>query len=109
MKLWHGSASTRKSLADLLRQGAASHSDAIVIIKNDEVVGQWYFGKLEAPIEAMSVTKSIAALAIGCLLHDGKLKSLDEPVCDFYPEWKQGRKKLYHSAAASESYFGTAG
>ncbi len=83
-----------KVLADLLKQGAASHSDAIVIIKNDEVVGQWYFGKTPKPIEAMSVTKSIAALAIGCLLHDGKLKSLDEPVCDFYPEWNQGRKKL---------------
>ncbi len=83
-----------KVLADLLKQGAASHSDAIVIIKNDEVVGQWYFGKPQAPIEAMSVTKSIAALAIGCLLHDGKIKSLDEPVFDFYPEWKQGRKKL---------------
>ena len=81
-------------LADLLKRGAASHSDAIVIIKNDEVVGQWYFGRPQAPLEAMSVTKSIAALAIGCLLHDGKIKSLDEPVCDFYPEWKQGRKQL---------------
>lgn len=85
---------TSKALADLLRRGADSHSDAIVIIKNDEVVGQWYFGKPQVPIETMSATKSIAALAIGCLLHDGKLKSLDEPVYDFYPEWNQGRKKL---------------
>lgn len=83
-----------KALADLLKQGAVSHSNAIVIIKDDEIVGQWYFGKPPVPIEAMSATKSIAALAIGCLLHDGKLRSLDEPVYDFYPEWKQGRKKL---------------
>ena len=83
-----------KSLANLLKRGAESHSDAIVIIKNDEVVGQWYFGKPQVPIEAMSVTKSITALAVGCLLHEGKIKSLDEPVCDFYPEWNQGRKKL---------------
>ena len=83
-----------KALASLLKRGADSHSDAIVIIKDDQVVGQWYFGKPQMVIEAQSATKSIAALAIGCLLHDGKIKSLDEPVCDFYPEWNQGRKKL---------------
>ncbi len=83
-----------KALATLLKRGADSHSDAIVIIKDDQVVGEWYFGKPQVPIEAMSATKSVVSLAIGCLLHDGKIKSLDEPVCDFYPEWNQGRKKL---------------
>ena len=83
-----------KMLETLLKRGIDSHSDAIVIIKDDQVVGQWYFGKPQVPIEAMSATKSITALAIGCLLHDGKIKSLDEPVCDFYPEWRQGQKKL---------------
>jgi len=83
-----------KALETLLKRGAESHSDAIVIIKDDQVVGQWYFGKPQALIEIQSDTKSIVALAIGCLLHDGKIKSLDEPVCDFYPEWNQGRKKL---------------
>ncbi len=82
------------ALDALLKRGTDTHSNAIVIIKNDQIVGQWYFGKPQAPIEAMSVTKSVAALAVGCLLRDGKLKSLDEPVCDFYPEWRQGRKKL---------------
>ena len=83
-----------KALETLLKRGADSHSDAIVIIKDDQVVGQWYFGKPQVTIEAMSATKSIASLAIGCLLHDGKIKSLDEPVYDFYPEWNQGRKKF---------------
>ncbi len=83
-----------KALVALLKRGAESHSDTIVIIKDDVVVGQWYFGKPQVPIEAMSATKSIAALAIGCLLHDGKITSLDEPVSDFYPEWRQGQKKL---------------
>jgi CubicO group peptidase (beta-lactamase class C family) len=83
-----------KALETLLKRGTESHSDAIVVIKDDQVIGQWYYGKPQAPIEAMSATKSVASLAIGCLLHDGKIKSLDEPVCDFYPEWNQGRKKL---------------
>ncbi len=41
----------------------------------------------------MSATKSIVSLAIGRLIDAGKIKSIDQPVCDFYPEWKQGRKK----------------
>ena len=42
----------------------------------------------------MSATKSIVSLAIGRLIDSGKITSLDQPVSDFYPEWKQGRKKL---------------
>lgn len=45
------------------------------------------------PIELMSATKSVVALAIGLLIDDGKLASLDEPVYGIYPEWAQGRKR----------------
>jgi CubicO group peptidase (beta-lactamase class C family) len=31
---------------------------------------------------------------IGRLVDEGKIKSLDQPVSDFYPEWKQGKKQL---------------
>ncbi|MBK6364810.1 MAG: serine hydrolase [Saprospiraceae bacterium] len=44
-------------------------------------------------IEAMSSTKSIVNLAIGKLLTDSLIKSIDQPIYDFYPEWKQGMKK----------------
>src|SRR5262249_39826503 len=44
-------------------------------------------------IESMSVTKSIVSMAFGRLLALGKLKTLDEPVHTFYPEWRQGRKR----------------
>ncbi len=56
-------------------------------------VVNWSFGNGEGPIEAMSATKSVVSLAIGRLIDDGKIKSLDQPVCDFYPEWKQGKKR----------------
>jgi Beta-lactamase class C and other penicillin binding proteins len=42
----------------------------------------------------MSCTKSIVNLAIGHLVDAGKIKSVDQPVHEFYPEWKQGQKKL---------------
>jgi CubicO group peptidase (beta-lactamase class C family) len=41
----------------------------------------------------MSATKSVVSLAIGRLIDEGKVKSIDQPVCEFYPEWKQGRKR----------------
>jgi CubicO group peptidase (beta-lactamase class C family) len=41
----------------------------------------------------MSVTKSIVGLAIGRLLYLGKLSSLDEPVCEFFPTWRSGPKR----------------
>ena len=53
----------------------------------------YYAGKPE-PIFLMSCTKSITALAVGEAIAEGKIKSIDEPVYDFYPEWKQGKKRL---------------
>jgi CubicO group peptidase (beta-lactamase class C family) len=41
----------------------------------------------------MSATKSVVSLAVGRLIDMGKIKSLDQPVYDFYPEWRQGRKR----------------
>jgi CubicO group peptidase (beta-lactamase class C family) len=57
-------------------------------------VADWDFGKQRGLIESMSATKSIVNLAIGRLVETGKIKSIDQPVSDFFPEWKQGRKKL---------------
>jgi CubicO group peptidase (beta-lactamase class C family) len=65
----------------------------VVIVKDGKLVADWTFGKPEGPIEAMSATKSIVSLAIGSLIDQGKIKSLDQPVSDFYPEWKRGRKR----------------
>jgi len=42
----------------------------------------------------MSATKSVVSLADGRLIDEGKIKSLDQPVADFFLEWRQGRKRL---------------
>jgi len=68
-------------------------SDAIVILRNDAIIAEWYFGQKERPIEIMSILKSIVSLGLGHLLTEGMIASLDEPVYTFYPEWKQGRKQ----------------
>lgn len=81
------------ALERLVKKAEATHSDSLVILKDGKLVGDWRFGKPAEPIEAMSVTKSIASLAIGSLLHQGKIRSLDEPVSTYLPQWKEGPKK----------------
>ena len=82
-----------QALAAIGEGARASRSDAVLVLRGDSVLLERYAGQEPVPIELMSVTKSVVALAIGALLADGKLASLDVPVHTIYPEWKQGRKQ----------------
>jgi CubicO group peptidase (beta-lactamase class C family) len=82
-----------EALAKLKVGAEKANSDAVVIVKDGKLVADWTFGKRVGPIEAMSATKSIVNLAVGRLIDQGKIKSLDQPVAAFYPEWRQGRKR----------------
>jgi CubicO group peptidase (beta-lactamase class C family) len=75
----------------LADRSKATKSDAVLVIQNGKKVFEYYSGEPK-PIFLMSCTKSIASLAVGRAIADGKIKSLDQPLYDFYPELKQGRK-----------------
>ncbi len=81
------------ALEALLARARATHTDALVVLHDGAVVIDETFSSARGPIEAMSVTKSIVSLAIGHLIDRGLIASLDAPVHNFYPEWKQGKKK----------------
>ncbi|MEO7068367.1 MAG: serine hydrolase domain-containing protein [Rhodanobacter sp.] len=82
------------ALTQLLERGKQTHSDAVLVLQDGHELGHYYRnGNAPGPLELMSVTKSVVALGIGQLIDQGKIKSLDQPVADFYPEWRQGRKK----------------
>jgi CubicO group peptidase (beta-lactamase class C family) len=83
-----------RALAHVVDRVKASHSDALVIMKNGKPVVTWYSGNKAEPIETMSITKSLVALAIGCLIDRGRIRSIDEPVYRFFPEWDKGKKRL---------------
>jgi CubicO group peptidase (beta-lactamase class C family) len=82
------------ALASLLDRAQKTSSDVVVIIKNGKLVGEWHFGTPEGTIEAMSATKSVVSVAIGILLDRGKIRSIDDPIYTYFPEWNQGKKKL---------------
>ncbi|MBA3816371.1 MAG: beta-lactamase family protein [Parachlamydiaceae bacterium] len=76
-----------------------SQSDVILITYRGYPIYVYGSEKKFEPIETRSVTKSITCLAIGMLMQEGKIASINTPVSYFFPEWKQGYKKyitLYH-------------
>lgn len=81
-------------LATLDADAERMHSDALVLLKDGHVLlDRSYTPEASAPIELMSITKSIAALGVAMLLEDGALSALDVPLTRYFPEWKQGQKQ----------------
>jgi hypothetical protein len=67
-------------------------ADACLVVHKGRIVRELYSARYREPIYAMSSTKSITGLLVGMLIDDGKIKSVDEPVCAFVREWCEGRK-----------------
>lgn len=73
--------------------GRESRSDALLVMRGEEVLLERYTDAAPEPIELMSVTKSVVALVIARLVSEGRIASFDTPVWHWYPEWKQGKKR----------------
>ena len=83
-----------ESLEKLMKAGKEAHSNAIVVYKDSVKVAENYFGQKKQKCEAMSTTKFVVGLAIGKAISDGYIQSINTPVWNYYPEWKQGNKQL---------------
>lgn len=81
------------TLERLRQASTASHSTALVVWHDGRFVVCEYADGSPRKLQAMSITKSIASLAIGRMLTTGALRSLDTPVHEFFPEWRQGQKR----------------
>jgi CubicO group peptidase (beta-lactamase class C family) len=82
----------RAALDDLILEAERTHSDSLVVVQDGRTIVERYFGRPRGPIETMSVTKSIVSLAIGLLIEERRIASIDTPMHTFFPEWKTGRK-----------------
>ncbi|MFM7358688.1 MAG: serine hydrolase, partial [Sediminibacterium sp.] len=67
---------------------------AVVKIKADSLrFEQYRDGYSDSSLSgSFSVAKSITSLLIGAALQEGKIKSVDQPVGDFIPAFKEGEK-----------------
>jgi CubicO group peptidase (beta-lactamase class C family) len=69
-----------------------SGADACLVIRRGKIVQEFYSERYRIPMMAMSSTKSITGILVGMLIDDGKIKSIDEPVCAYISEWCGGAK-----------------
>ena len=63
---------------------------ALLVVQNDSILHEEYWdGYSDSSYSnSFSMAKSIVSLLIGCLLDEGKIKSLDQPITDYIPEYK---------------------
>jgi len=63
-------------------------SVAFLVLRNDSLVYEQYFAGFskESVLPSFSVAKSFVSALVGIAIHEGKIKSVDQPVTDFLPE-----------------------
>lgn len=66
---------------------------AYVVIKNDSIVQEQYwdgFGE-NSYTNSFSMAKTIVSILIGAAIEEGKIKSVDEPIANYLPQYKEGK------------------
>ncbi len=78
-------------------QELQAHFDAMktiayVVVKNDSLLHEQYWDGYGADSHSnsFSMAKSFVSIMVGVAIDEGKIKSIDEPVGDFLPEFKEG-------------------
>ena len=67
-------------------------ADSCLLVYKGQIVSEWTRGDFKLPVYAMSSTKSITNLLVGCLIDDGLLASIDVPVGRYLPDWNHGKR-----------------
>ena len=80
-------------------KGNESNICQICAIRDEEIVYEdsWRGYKAEDPVNVNSVTKGVMAILAGIAADTGAIKSLDEKVITFFPDYqvKRGEKTIY--------------
>jgi CubicO group peptidase (beta-lactamase class C family) len=68
---------------------------AFLVIKNGKIIYEKYWEDYgpESLSNSFSMAKSVVGLLIGAAIDDGYIKSIDQPVADFIPEFRNERNK----------------
>jgi CubicO group peptidase (beta-lactamase class C family) len=83
---------SKKIPADLVSHFEEMQTGAFVVIKDDSMIHEQYWDGLgpDTRSNSFSMAKSFVGMLTGVALKEGKIKSLDQPVSDFLPEYKEG-------------------
>ena len=75
-----------KFVARLEEVGASTHQ--LIMMKNGKIFAELYWAPFDKDFlhRMYSQTKSLVGIAVGLLLDDGLIKSLDDKIVDYFPE-----------------------
>ena len=80
-------------IASLVAAAKDAHSDALLVVRNGRVEVERYADGRPRKLLVMSITKAVSSLAIGMLLDDGKIPSVDVPMSTYCPAWRTDPRK----------------
>lgn len=89
----HSDYNTVKETEALNNINKTNGTVAYVIIKNDSIWFENYYDGFDenSQTNSFSMAKSYVSALLGKAIMDGYIKSLDQPVCDFIPEYCDGK------------------
>ena len=77
----------------LLKELEDFETVAFFVVKNDSIAYERYWdGYSDSSLSnSFSVAKSVIGILIGIAIDEGKIKSIDEPVVNYFPKFKEGK------------------
>jgi CubicO group peptidase (beta-lactamase class C family) len=78
----------------LVKHLKKTQTKALLVFKNDSIIYEWYAKGFSdsSYSNPFSATKAIISILTGIALREGKIKSLDEPIANYYAPWKKGER-----------------
>lgn len=73
----------------LVVAAADARSRSLAVLYGGELVGEWYAGGRPGPAGTWSITKAVVGLAVGLLIREGRIESVETPVYEFFPVWAE--------------------
>jgi len=79
----------KKILLEKIINSSYNNTAGIIVLKNGKTLYENYFNKYTAAnsVHVASVTKSILSALIGIAIENGFIKSIDQKVLDFFPDY----------------------
>src|SRR5689334_1594760 len=77
-----------RELADLVAFGMSNGMDSLLVARHGHIVAEAYYAPFPAGMKHRinSSTKSVIGSLIAIALEEGLLKSVDQPVLEFFPD-----------------------
>lgn len=78
--------------ADIAEKMKAISTGAFIVIQHDSLIHEKYWGEFtdKSCTNSFSMAKTVTSVLLGCAIQDGLIQSIDQPVGDFLPEYKEG-------------------